>query len=210
MSMSFPVPIITWFPSTIGRIRREVLLIETGDFFFPYQVSVPGVEAHHPVVMQFEVDVVVPHANAACSQTRPAARLPVEMPQHRAVMGFDGIDVIGRRRIDHVVYEQHPPAEARRATGIDIASAEPIDGDSPRAGNRRTAAGLDAGDLPLQAQVLHSVGVDLIQQTIALAAEISRIAGPLVLQRLQHIGWIQTTGLCGQHHWSCHQNYSAK
>jgi len=53
------------------------------------------------------------------------------------------------------------------------------------------AAGRDIAGYPLEAQVLYGVGIDQLQGAVALAREIARVAGPLILERLQHVGGIK-------------------
>jgi hypothetical protein len=55
----------------------------------------------------------------------------------------------------------------------------------------RAAARGDIGGNPLEAEVLYGVGIDLLEGAVALAGEIARIAGPLILERLQGVGGIQ-------------------
>ena len=115
------------------RVRREVLLIERRDLVLPDFLAGLRVEAHHPVVVQLEVDVVVPHAEAAGLQAGAAARLPVVVPEHGAVARVDGVDVVRRRRVDDAVDEQDAAAEPRRAAVVRVAVAEAADDDrAPR------------------------------------------------------------------------------
>ncbi len=184
------------------RVRREVLLIERRDLVLPDLLAGLRVEAHHPVVVQLEIDVVAPHPETARLQARAAPRLPVVLPQHRAVARVDRVDVARRRRVDDAVDGQDAAAEARRSAVVGVAVAQAADVDrrgraaaatAPAAKSaatrrhrrtaRRTASGRQAAD-PLEAEILDGIRVDQFELAESLAAHVTGVAGPLIRQRL--------------------------
>ncbi len=199
------------------RVRREVLLIERRDLVLPDFLAGLGIEAHDPVVVQLEVDVVVPHAEAAGLQAGAAAGLPVVVPEQRAVARIDRVDVIGRGRVDDRRRRtecrrraaQGRSCSRRRCRGRRRRSARPPPPPPPRpppppAARRRPPAAVPVGpqpvvilDHPLQTEVLDRVRIDQLQRAETLAAEVARVAGPLIRERLHHVGGIEAAALAG-------------
>src|SRR5262249_30935304 len=172
------------------------------------------VETHHPVVVQLEVDVVVPHAQATRLKTRAAARSPVVVPEQRAVPRINRVDVVGSRGVDDVVNEQDAAAETRGVAAVRVAISQPADDDwrcwsaataastasttkpaAPRPclrRSRRAATRREAGH-PLEAEVLDRVRVDQLQRAEALAAQITGVTRPLIRQGFHDLGGVETT-----------------
>src|SRR5262249_45710804 len=156
-------------------------------------------------------------------KARAAARLPVVMPEHGAIAGVDREDVVRRSRVDHAVDEEDAAAGRALLTAIGLARAETADDDrraaaatttsapattpprpaappAPRATAAarihacRPAAGREIRD-PLEAEVLDRRRVDELQRAEALAAEITRVAAPFSLERLDDVGRVESADL---------------
>jgi hypothetical protein len=162
------------------------------DFVPPDLLAGLRIEADHPVVMHREIDVVVPHADAACLERSAASRFPVVVPEDRAITRVDRVDVERRSRVDDAVDEQHPAAGTSLTTAVRLASPETSDDDGIRGGAAATASSAatatpGAGTAgradwrstgraaasrqrrdPLEAQVLDRAGVDLLRRLEAL------------------------------------------
>ena len=54
-----------------GRDGREVLLVEAGDLLLPFFFAGSGIEADQVIVVDLEIEVVVPHAHAAVAGVVP-------------------------------------------------------------------------------------------------------------------------------------------
>ena len=78
------------------RERREILLLEIGDFDVPALLAGARIERDQIVVGRLEVEVVVPHADAAAADVRTAARFPEVVPDLMAVARVDGPRVVRR------------------------------------------------------------------------------------------------------------------
>ena len=78
------------------RERREILLLEIGDFDVPALLAGARIERDQIVVGRLEVEVVVPHADAAAADMRAAARFPEVVPDLMAVARVDGPRVVRR------------------------------------------------------------------------------------------------------------------
>ena len=102
------------------NVRRKILLLERSDFLLPHFAAGLRIQTHNPVVMQFEVNVVVPHTRAARAGRGATAILPVVVPQHRTVARVDRINIVLRSAIENAVHKQNPAAEARGPARVDL------------------------------------------------------------------------------------------
>ena len=123
MSRSLPVPTSTWSPMMIGAIDEKYCCVERRDLDVPDFLAGSRVELHEVVVVGLDEEEVPPHADAAMAGVRAAARLPVELPEDRAVARVDGPDVVGRRRVEDAVDHQDRSADLRGAAGVELAGA---------------------------------------------------------------------------------------
>ncbi len=160
------------------------MLIEARNFLLPDFFAGMRIEAHGPIVMQFEVEIVVPHAEPARCEARTAARLPVVVPQHRTITRVDRPDIIRRgRRVNHVVDEQNAATQTRRAAVVRVTVSKPPYDDwrscsaatakASEAAAESTSGGscsacgpaarCDPRRHPLEAEVLHGLRVDGLQ-----------------------------------------------
>src|SRR6185369_10300717 len=85
-------------------------------------------------------------------------------------------------------------APATTTTAASATTAASTPGDRRR--RRRACRAASRGHLvqPLEAEILHGVLVDQLQRAVAFAAEITRVAGPLVRQRLHDRRRIEAAG----------------
>src|ERR1051326_6207600 len=110
-------------------VGREVLLVEAGDLLLPNFLAVARVETYHPVVVQLEVEIVVPHAEAASLEAGADPRLPVVMPMHGAVARVDSPHIIGRGSVNRAVGDDDSAAESRRPAIVRLSRSEAADHD---------------------------------------------------------------------------------
>ena len=182
---------MTWLPTMTGASRREVLLVEVGDLDVPALLAGARVEGDEIVVVRLHVQVVAPHADAAMAGVRAAARLPVELPEHRAVARVDRPEVVGRGRIEHAVHHQDRSANGRGTAGVELAGPLAADDDRRTAATAAAAAPSTARRIgrwvrslrssladPGQPEILDGALVDLRERAVAPAGEVARVARP--------------------------------
>src|SRR6185312_10822342 len=107
----------------------KVLFVEARNLLFPALLAGLGVQADQVIVMDLQIEIVVPHAHAAVAGVGAATGLPVVVPEDRAVARIDRPGVIRRGHINHAIHHQDAPAKAGRAARIEVAIAEPADDD---------------------------------------------------------------------------------
>ena len=180
------------------RVRREVLLIERCDLVLPDFLARLRIQAHDPVVMELEVNIVVPHAQAARLQARAATRLPVVVPQQRAIARVDRVHIVRTRGVNDAVDEQNPATEASGVATVCIAITEAADIDwrcgcaattaapapappapaakpCSRVGGGRSGWAAPGGETrhPLEAEIFDRARVHQLQRAEAFPAQIA-------------------------------------
>src|SRR5262249_30885477 len=164
--------------------RREILLVEAGDLFFPFLLACFGVQANEIVVVDLQIEVVAPHSHTAIAGVGAATGLPVVMPENGAVARVDGPGVIGCGHVDHAIDHQDAATKPGGTARGQVAAAEPA-GDYAHAGLARAvraATGVETAD-PSQTQVLDGGLVNRFQRTVPLARVIAGVRGPLIPER---------------------------
>ena len=114
MSRSLPVPTSTWLSTTIGAMRREVLLVEVGDLDVPAFLAGASRRATPdscPASRRTGSCARWPRRDCRCA-CRPC--LPEVVPQFAAVARIERPHVVGRRDVEHAVHLQDRALDARR------------------------------------------------------------------------------------------------
>ena len=88
------------------RHRREVLLVERGDFLVPALLAGFRFEGDEVVVRRLHVEVVLPHPEAAIRDVGAASRFPEVVPELAAVAGVERPGVVRSGHVERVVDEQ--------------------------------------------------------------------------------------------------------
>ena len=190
-----------------GRRRREVLRLEAGDHLVPPLLAGFGLETDQIIVRRLHVQIVVPHAEAAVADVRPATCFPVVVPQLASIARVHGPRVVGRREIEDAVHLQNRRADAR-AAAADLAGSFAADdhrrsspanaAESAASATHVAGTGRHLAD-PCQREMLHRRLVDLRERAVSLAGIIAGVGRPRIRQRLEDRRRIEPLPLRGQH-----------
>ena len=165
------------------RHRRKVLLIEVRDLHVPAFHAGPGIERHQVIIGRFEIEIVVPDADAAIGDVRGAARLPVVVPDLVSVAGIEHPDVVGRRDIQMVIDHENAAFDRHSTAGAEFSGSRrrPSIRLAPRPAR---GSGSNPAD-PCQREILHRVLVRLLQRAETTAGVIAGVCRPCVAERFQ-------------------------
>ena len=184
------------------RHRREVLLVERGDFLVPALLAGFRFEGDEVVVRRLHVEVVLPHPEAAVRDVGAASRFPEVVPELAAVAGVERPGVVRRGHIQRVVDEQRRAFD--RSVGRDRKVSLAFAADDHAAAAAAAAAEaprrtVDQPDRPRQGERLHRRLIDLLERAVPLAGVVAGVGRPLIAERFEQIGGVEAAALRREH-----------
>src|SRR5579864_4504691 len=106
-------------------------------------MAIARIETNKVIVVDFEIEVVMPQSHAAIAGVRAAASLPVILPEDRAVARIDSPGIIRRGHIEDSVYHEDAAAHARIPAGVQVPRAQPANHHGMDRGSAASAAVAD-------------------------------------------------------------------